>query len=139
MVKVSSLGQMVKFMMANGSKELKTDLASGREPMATHISESGALAKSMGMAFINGKMEIATKVNGKTVSSTVKAQISLLMVTHILAIMHMENLMVLETTSGKMEHLMLEISQMGLKMGLENGKKTQDRIVTSTMVTFSMI
>jgi hypothetical protein len=58
--------------MANNTKEsgsmgLRRDKASGKVFLETHISVSGHRVKQTAMAFISGRMETGTKVNGNSV------------------------------------------------------------------------
>ncbi len=66
MVKESTLGLMVKCMMANGKLESKRATESGEVSMVIHILGNGKIAKLMGMVSIIGRMATDMKENGNS-------------------------------------------------------------------------
>ena len=74
------------------------------------------------MVYINGKMVIVLKENGSIALSTVKAQISSLMVMYSQVSMIMANLRARASISGKMEVSILVSSRMASNMAKENGR-----------------
>ena len=74
------------------------------------------------MVYINGRMVIVLKENGSIALSTVKAQISSLMVMYSQVSTIMANLRARASISGKMEVSILVSSRMASNMAKENGR-----------------
>lgn len=133
MVKGSTIGTMVKYMMENGTMVLNMVTVYGRVFMEIPISASGGTLKLKGTVCINGKMETDTKESGRCVSSMAKAVTCSAMVICILENTKMENLMVGDNTLGKMVQFMLVNSKQDLNVGKANGRAEKDLNVTNMM------
>ncbi len=61
------IGLMEKYMMENGSEELKMAMACGKVYLVIAIWDNGKIVRHMAMEYINGKMVIGTKDIGMNV------------------------------------------------------------------------
>lgn len=138
MVREYLLGQMVRYTMVSGCKELKTGLGSGRELWKTPILESGRIVRLKAMVFIVGRMVIDMRVNGSTVLNMAKVQITLPMGTLIMDSMTKESRMGLVPINGRMELHILVILCMGSKTDLETGRKIKAKTQTAMKATLKV-
>ena len=104
-------GPTERFTKVNGFKALKKAMACGKEYLVIRILASGRTTELISMASTSARMAIDTKVIGSTALSTVKAQISLLTVMSIRALMQMARLTELAFTNGKMVAFIKENSR----------------------------
>ena len=104
-------GLTVKFMMANGVRESKTDMECGKAYLVTAIWDNGKILKHMAMGCINGKTVIDMKEAGTTASNTEKALTFSQTVIHTQETMCTASQMAKVSTNGRMEAYTKEASK----------------------------
>ena len=107
MARVCITGLTERSTTANGKMESKKATECGKVFSVTATSVSGKTVKPMVMEYISGRMEIDSKVAGRTVSSTEKDLIYLRMEMSTLETMNAVSLKGMVYTSGRTEAYIL--------------------------------
>jgi hypothetical protein len=105
-------GQMEKYMMESGTKDLRMGMAFGKELIMIHMLESGLSQKLMVSEYTNGPMATNMRESGICASSMEQELILFAMGTYIPASMWMESLTERAPTLGRLDKSI----QVSLKM-----------------------
>ena len=121
MAKVSTLGTMVKHMMASLFKEGRMDSELGKAYTKSFIWANGRTIVQEDMVYISGRMEINTKVSSLMVLNMDKELIRLQILIHTTDFTKMENPVDMVHTDGHQVHAMSASSKKERSMEKVNG------------------